>query len=194
MFEKPTPLVSIILVLCVICYIPQFLGFHINALMAVSGWSLAYAPWQLVTAIFAHGSIEHLLMNMVSLWWLGTLLERTQGSLRFALVFFLSGIAGNLVFALVSAGATVGASGSVFGLLGAVALMLRSMRDNPLAKSMFSGLMVMLVLNIVNSFLPGIALEAHLGGLLGGLAVEGLILALGWKPRASAYRNFDDFD
>lgn len=182
MFEKPTPLVSFLIIACVVCYLPQFIGFHVNSFMAVSAWSLAYAPWQFVTAMFAHSSVEHLLMNMVSLWWMGTLLERMQGTIRFGLIYFISGIVGNLAFALLGSGAAVGASGAIFGLLGAMALMLHSMKDNPLAKSMFAGLMVMLALNIVNSFMPGIALEAHLGGLLGGLAVEALILAFGWKP------------
>lgn len=183
MIDKPTPLVTVIIIACAVCYLPQFIGFNVNALMAVSAWSFAYAPWQLVTAMFAHGSVEHLLMNMVSVWWMGSLLERMQGSVRFGLVYFISGIAGNALFALVAGGYAVGASGAVFGLLGAMALMLHSMRQNPLAKSMFTGLMVMLVLNIVNSFMPGIALEAHLGGLVAGIAVEALFLAFGWKPR-----------
>lgn len=186
MFSKPTPVVSALIIACVVCYIPQLIGFNVNALLGVSAWSLVYSPWQLVTAMFAHGSIEHLLMNMVSLWWMGTLLERMQGSVRFALIYFLSGIAGNLVFALLSSGYAVGASGAIFGLLGAVALMLYHLRQNPLAKSMFGGLMAMLALNIVNSFMPGIALEAHLGGLIAGVGVEALILAFGWKPKLAA--------
>lgn len=183
MFEKPTPVVTVLIAACVICYIPQLIGFNVNAVLAVSPYSLAYYPWQLVTAMFAHSSIEHLLMNMVSLWWLGTLLERMQGSIRFALVYLVSGVVGNLAFAFIGNGYAVGASGAIFGLLGAVALMLYSMRENVLARSMFGGLMAMLALNIVNSFVPGIALEAHFGGLVAGAAVEGLFLLLGWKPK-----------
>ena len=182
MFDKPSPLILGIIIACAICYLPEFIGFDVNHLLGVSAYSLAYAPWQLLTAMFAHGSVEHLLMNMVSLWWLGTLLQRMQGTVRFALVYFLGGIAGNLLFALLGSGYAVGASGGIFALLGACALMLYSMRGDLLAKSMFTGLAVMLALNIVNSFVPGIALEAHLGGLVAGLALEALFLALGWKP------------
>jgi membrane associated rhomboid family serine protease len=181
MFEKPTKLTTVLIIACVVLYIPELIGFNINAWMAVSPYSPYYAPWQLVTAMFAHGSLEHLVMNMVSLWWLGTLLERMQGPVRFAIVYFVSGIVGNLVFALFSNGYAVGASGAIFGMLGAVAALLYKHRQSPVAKAMLQGLLVMIAINVVNSFMPGIALEAHFGGLLAGALVEVVILAIGSK-------------
>lgn len=189
MFEKPTKLTTVLIIACVVCYVPQLIGFNINGLLAVSPYTLAFAPWQLVTAMFAHGSLEHLAMNMVSLWWLGTMLEKMQGTFRFALVYFASGIAGNLAFALLGSGYAVGASGAIFGLLGAVAVMLHRHRESPIAKAILQGLLVMLVLNVVNSFMPGIALEAHFGGLLAGAALEAAILAIGGNP--AKHRAFD---
>ena len=181
MFEKPTKLTTALIIACVVLYIPELIGFNLNAWMAVSPYSPYYAPWQLVTAMFAHGSLEHLVMNMVSLWWLGTLLERMQGTVRFAIVYFVSGIVGNLVFALFSDGYAVGASGAIFGMLGAVAVLLYKHRESPVAKAMLQGLLVMIALNVVNSFMPGIALEAHFGGLIAGALVEVVILAIGSK-------------
>ena len=181
MFDKPTKLTLVLIVSCVALYIPELIGFNLNAWLAVSPYSPYYAPWQLVTAMFAHGSLEHLLMNIVSLWWLGTLLERMQGTVRFAIVYFVSGIVGNLVFALFSDGYAVGASGAIFGMLGAVAVLLYKHRQSPVAKAMLQGLLVMIAINVVNSFMPGIALEAHFGGLLAGALVEVIILAIGSK-------------
>ena len=190
MFEKPTKLTTVLIIACVVLYLPQLIGLNINAFMAVSPYSPYYAPWQLVTAMFAHGSLEHLAMNMVSLWWLGTLLERMQGTARFAIVYFASGIFGNLVFALIGGGYAVGASGAIFGLLGAVAVMLYRHKESPLAKAMLQGLLVMIAVNVVNSFMPGIALEAHFGGLAAGAAIEALILAIGSKnPELPAFRQ-----
>ena len=181
MFDKPTKLTLVLIVSCVVLYIPELIGLNLNAWLAVSPYSPYYAPWQLVTAMFAHGSLEHLLMNMVSLWWLGTLLERMQGTVRFAIVYFVSGIMGNLVFALFSDGYAVGASGAIFGMLGAVAVLLYKHRQSPVANAMLQGLLVMIAINVVNSFMPGIALEAHFGGLLAGALVEVVILAIGSK-------------
>ena len=181
MFDKPTKLTLVLIVSCVVLYIPELIGLNLNAWLAVSPYSPYYAPWQLVTAMFAHGSLEHLLMNMVSLWWLGTLLERMQGTVRFAIVYFVSGIMGNLVFALFSDGYAVGASGAIFGMLGAVAVLLYKHRQSPVAKAMLQGLLVMIAINVVNTFMPGIALDAHFGGLLAGALVEVIILAIGSK-------------
>ena len=190
MFEKPTKLTTALIIACVVMYIPELIGLNINAWLAVSPYSPYYAPWQLLTAMFAHGSLEHLAMNMVSLWWLGTLLERMQGTVRFAIVYFVSGIFGNLVFALVGDSFAVGASGAIFGLLGAVAVMLYRHRESPIAKAMLQGLGVMIAINIINSFMPGIALEAHFGGLVAGAAVEAIILAIGSKnPELKAFAN-----
>lgn len=180
--QKPESLTLVLIIVCVVCYIPQMLGVPIfgapmNYWMSVASDSLT-RPWEFVTAIFAHGSLEHLAMNMVSLYWLGSLIEGAHGKAKFAILFFVSGIVGNVVFALLADGSAVGASGAVFGLLGAAAYLLYKRRDNPGARGMFQGLLAMLALNVINSFLPGIAMEAHFGGLVAGVICEAVILAL----------------
>lgn len=180
MFERPMPFVSTLIILCIACYVPELMGFDVNSWMAVSHSSLEQAPWQLVTAMFAHNSIEHLVMNLISLWWLGTFLEYLEGHLRFGLVYFTSGIIGNLAYALLGSGFAVGASGAIFGLLGASLVMFFHFRKNIVGQTFAIVLAIMGAINVVNSFLPGIALEAHFTGLFVGAALEGLLLLTGF--------------
>ena len=181
-FSKPTPVTLALIVICLICYIPELLGLNIlgadiNYWMCVAPDSFA-RPWEFVTAMFAHSSLEHLAMNMVSLYWLGTMIEGVHGKLKFAIIYFVSGIAGNIAFALLADGAAVGASGAIFGLLGAGAYLLYQLRDQPAARGMFQGMLAMLALNVLNSFVPGIAMEAHFGGLVAGVICEAVVIAL----------------
>lgn len=182
---KPAQLTLVLIIICIVCYIPEMLGIQFfgqtpNYWMAVVPDSFA-RPWEFVTAMFAHSSLEHLAMNMVSLYWLGTMLENIHGKVKFAILYFVSGICGNIAFALFANGAAVGASGAIFGMLGAGAYLLYQMRDNPGARGMLQGMVAMLVLNIINSFVPGIAMEAHFGGLVAGVICEAAIVALDHK-------------
>mgnify|MGYP002626160451 CR=1 FL=1 len=182
--SKPAPVTLALIIVCVVLYIPEALGVHIggheiNYWLCVANDSLS-RPWELVTAIFAHWSIEHLAMNMISLYWLGTMIEEAHGHVKFGIVFFVSGILGNLAVVLFADPNTVaaGASGSIFGLLGAAALLFFAFRQDPGIRSQLQGLLIMLAINVVNSFIPGISMEAHFGGLAGGLICEAVILGM----------------
>jgi membrane associated rhomboid family serine protease len=128
--------------------------------------------WRLITATFLHYGPFHLLLNMLALFWFGSLLEQRIGSGRFLLLYLVSGLAG-------SAGAlimdpttpTVGASGAIFGILGA-GLVLERQRDYVFGGSALG----IIVINLVFTFsIPNISIGGHLGGLLGGaLATLGL--------------------
>jgi membrane associated rhomboid family serine protease len=128
--------------------------------------------WRLVTATFLHHGPFHLLLNMLALYWFGSLLEQRIGSGRFLLLYLVSGLAG-------SAGAlvmdptvpTVGASGAIFGILGA-GLVLERQRDYVFGGSALG----IIVINLIFTFsIPNISIGGHLGGLLGGaLATLGL--------------------
>ena len=124
--------------------------------------------WRLVTSGFIHAGITHLAFNMLSLWVLGSMmLEPAIGRLRFALIYFVSLLAGSLG-ALVAQpiGVTVGASGAIFGLLGAAIVVLRSRGIDP----MESGLVFWLGLSLVWTFArPNISSGGHIGGLVGGV-------------------------
>ena len=183
---KQSPLTIILIVLCLGLYIPDLLGMNLSSYMAVGSGSLQTEPWTLITAMFAHGSLMHLVFNMISLWYMGSMLESMQGTPRFALLYFASGIVGNVAFALFANGYAVGASGASFGLMGAFIVLVIAMRKEAAMRSMLSGLAAMVVLNIINSFRPGIALEAHFGGLATGVLLEAVFLFVVGRKAAAA--------
>ncbi|HEY6781424.1 MAG TPA: rhomboid family intramembrane serine protease, partial [Thermoleophilaceae bacterium] len=122
--------------------------------------------WRLLTSGFLHAGFAHLLFNMFSLYILGTLLEPAVGRLRFGLIYFTSLLAGSFGALLLSPnGLTVGASGAIFGLMGAAAVVMRGRGMN----LMESGLGIWIVLNLALTFtISGISIGAHVGGLIGG--------------------------
>jgi membrane associated rhomboid family serine protease len=121
--------------------------------------------WRLFTAMFLHYGPFHLGMNMLALWWFGGAIEQALGRGRYLLLYLVSGLAGSagaLVFSPDSA--TVGASGAIFGILGA-ALVLERQRTYVLGGGAFG----IIAHNLVITFaLPGISIGGHLGGLAGG--------------------------
>jgi membrane associated rhomboid family serine protease len=134
---------------------------------ALQGFAVANGDWyRLVTAMFLHGSLLHLAFNMLALWWLGSIVEQAMGSLRFLLVYFVSGLAGSAGALLLSdpGQITVGASGAIYGILGAL-LILEWLQTGSLA----GPAMTLIVLNLALSLvIPGISIGGHLGGLIGG--------------------------
>ncbi|MBA3263002.1 MAG: rhomboid family intramembrane serine protease [Thermoleophilaceae bacterium] len=122
--------------------------------------------WRVLTAGFLHAGFFHLLFNMFSLWILGSLLEPAIGHLRFALVFFVSLLAGSFGALVVDPNSlTVGASGGIFGLMGAAVVVMRNRGINP----MESGIGLWIGLNLLITFtVSNISIGGHIGGLIGG--------------------------
>jgi membrane associated rhomboid family serine protease len=122
--------------------------------------------WRLITSGFLHSGLIHIGFNMYLLFLLGRLLEPTLGSVRFAAVYFVSLLGGSLGALIVNPHAvTVGASGAVFGLMGAAAIQIYRRGQNPLQ----SDIGMLIILNLVISFvLPGISIGGHIGGLVAG--------------------------
>ena len=153
-------------------------------------WELSRAQladgdlWRLVTSGFAHRGLFHLLANMLALYILGTMLEPALGRRRFALIYFVSLLCGSLGVLLFSADESAGASGAVFGLMGAAVVVARSRGLN----LMESGLGLWLGINLLITFtIPNISIGGHLGGLAGG-ALAGLVLVeLGERSRVPPY-------
>jgi membrane associated rhomboid family serine protease len=151
--------------------------------------------WRLFTSMFLHYGPIHLAMNMLALWFIGSVLEQALGPLRYLAIYVVAGLAG-------AAGAlllgpmrelfnpdprtmTVGASGAIFGILGA-ALVLERQRTYVLGGSAIT----LLVLNLAFTFaVPGISIGGHLGGLAGGALA---ILALSRLGTRSAIYARDD--
>ncbi len=125
-------------------------------------------PWRMLTVALVHSdrSVFHILINMYSLFVLGSLLERLIGRARFLAVYTLSIIAGSVaVLWLAPLTVVVGASGGIFGLLGAFFVIQRKLGGGSIQ------LVVLIVVNLALGFIiPGVSWQAHIGGLLvGGL-------------------------
>jgi membrane associated rhomboid family serine protease len=129
--------------------------------------------WRMLTAAFLHGNFIHLGMNMLMLWWIGGPVEQALGRGRFLALYVTSALAGSAGALLLSPNAfTVGASGAIFGILGA-ALVFERQRLHVLGGSALS----IIVLNLVLTFaVPNISIGGHIGGLVGG-ALCGLALS-----------------
>ncbi len=137
--------------------------------------------WRLVTSGFIHAGFFHLLFNMVALYFLGALLEPVVGRFRFGLIYFVSLLCGSFGALLVEPNSpVVGASGAIFGLLGAAVVVLRSRGIGV----MQSGLGFWLLLNLLFTFTTrGISIGGHLGGLAGGALVALVLYELAPRLR-----------
>lgn len=131
--------------------------------------------YRLFTQMFLHYGLLHVLMNMWALWILGRALEGVLGRVRFLALYLVAGLGGGVAAYLFSPGsATAGASGAIFGLFAALFIVLKRLgRDT-------SSVVPILVINIAISFVPGISLAGHLGGLITGAIVA---TALAYAPR-----------
>jgi membrane associated rhomboid family serine protease len=139
--------------------------------------------WRILTSGFLHQNLLHIGLNMYLLYILGQVLEPAIGSFKFAVIYGVSLLMGSLGALLVTPHSpTVGASGAVFGLMGAVAVEMRA-RQVPVLQSWIGGL---ILINLIFSFtISGISWGGHVGGLIGG-AVTALALQLGERYRAQA--------
>jgi membrane associated rhomboid family serine protease len=153
-------------------------GFLYGPYVADGDW------WRIATSGFLHAGVLHIALNMYFLYFLGTLLEPAIGKVRFGLIYVVSLFGGSLGALLLSPdSATVGASGAVFGLMGAAILAMRARGIDP----MQSGLGVTLLLNLAITFLiPGIAIGGHLGGLTAGFVVGYLMFEVAERRRMPA--------
>jgi membrane associated rhomboid family serine protease len=139
--------------------------------------------WRIITSGFLHENVIHIGFNMYVLWILGQMLEPALGRVKFATIYAVALLTGSFGALLVTPHTfTVGASGAVFGLMGAAAVEMRS-RQIPIMQSGVGGL---ILINLVISFtLPGISWGGHVGGLIGG-ALAALAIRLGDRYRSLA--------
>lgn len=179
------PVVSYALIaVCVVVYLLEILpGSQVAQDLFYPPVLTATEPWRMVTSLFVHSpsSFLHILFNMYSLFVIGPLIEHLVGRGRFLALYLLSGFGGSvavLLFAPTSG--VLGASGAIFGLLGAFFVIQRHLGGNNLQ------LVIVIGLNLVLGFLiPNIAWQAHVGGLV----VGGLVALVYLKTRASRQRT-----
>ncbi len=149
-----------------------------------AGQGVAHGQWwRLVTSGFLHENLLHIGFNMWVLYYLGMMLEPAIGRVKLGVIYAVSLLTGSLGALLVSPHVlTVGASGAIFGVMGAAAVEMRA-RQIPL---MQSGVGTLILLNLVISFtIPGISWGGHIGGLVGG-ALVAFLIQVGERHRAQA--------
>jgi len=140
--------------------------------------------WRLITAAFMHYGPFHLLLNMYGLYFAGTLLERAIGHWRFLLLYLASGLAGSAGALVWSPTAlTLGASGALFGILGALFVLER--RGHLATEGQIAGL---IVINLIFTFAFArlISVGGHVGGLIGGVAAMFILTQVRGRPALSA--------
>jgi membrane associated rhomboid family serine protease len=169
--DRPTltlGLIAVTVFIFVLQYVPALSVYQNFAYMPAL---TPFEPWRMFTSVFLHsqGLIFHILLNMYALWIFGQLMEGLLGKTRFLALYLLSGFAGSVGVLWLAAPTTVvvGASGAIFGLMGAFLVIQRRLGGNA------TQLLILLGINFVIGFIPGfnIAWQAHLGGLLAGAAI-----------------------
>lgn len=164
-------------------------------------WGANFGPatqdgqwWRLFTAMFIHFGVIHLSLNMWALWDVGRLVEQLYGRWRFAVLYLGSGVVGNLVSLVMQGNQAVsgGASGAVFSLYGALLVFLWRERrhvDRGEFRWLFGGAVAFSALMLVMGHLvQGIDNSAHVGGLVAGMLLGGL-LAWPWTPQSPPVRR-----
>lgn len=138
--------------------------------------------WRLLSVMFLHDGLIHLALNMYGLYLLGYLMEQTLGSARFTALYFVSGFLASTTTFVFSDPRTlaVGASGAIFGLLGAWVAYNFRRRGSPIASANLRMALMLIVLNLVIGFsIAGIDNYAHIGGLVAGVVAEFFIEGFG---------------
>jgi len=170
--------VTAVFALCLVFFMFQaFLGLGFTAEGVLYGALLLTEPWRVFTSMFLHGNFEHFFLNMFALFVFGGALERRVGTPMFLLIYLLSGITGSVGFLLFSGPGVpaLGASGAIFGLIGALVVIAPNMRlylfgGIPMPMIAVGALYAFIELLSLGSF-DNIAHSAHLLGLVGGLAI-----------------------
>ncbi|MFP9171140.1 MULTISPECIES: rhomboid family intramembrane serine protease [unclassified Streptococcus] len=179
LFDKKYPVTSSLLLLTTGVFLAMLLlrGFDYESVQTVYdfggvlGAEIQMDPsqsWRLLAAMFVHVGLRHFVLNMVTLYFIGRIAEDLFGSKAFLALYLLSGLMGNL-FVLVFSPEVVaaGASTALAGLFAAI-VSLRFIARSPYIHYLSQRYTSLILINILFSFMPGISLAGHLGGLVGG--------------------------
>lgn len=162
------------------------LGAKVNALIGLGEF------WRLLTAMFLHADFMHLIFNMMALYILGRDIERFFGKGKFLAIYFISGLVGSGASYWLIENVSVGASGAIFGLMGANLFLYKL---NPLVYKRIYGsdLLILIGVNLVLGLIrPNIDMAGHIGGLIGGFATAsavGLSYEKIWMPKRVLYQG-----
>jgi rhomboid protease GluP len=192
-FFRKTPVCFLIILLNTVFLILTIIhgGFSLDNFMdmgALKGQAVKKGEYyRMLTVIFLHGGIIHYALNTYAIAILGQRLERLIGSVRFALLYILAGLASSMAIVLFDPySITVGASGAIFGILGIFIYMVVFKRGMISYSERFY-IIQLLAINLLITFIPGVSMAGHLGGLVGGF-ILGLPLLLFFRPKGGFYQ------
>lgn len=190
-FKKKTPYVTYIIIgINILLFLATYIfGNGSNDVMTLLNFGANYGPsvkagdyYRLITSAFLHAGLFHLIFNCYALYILGIQLESFLGKVRFLLIYLFSAITGSLMSIIFSDSLSIGASGAIFGLFGALLYFGYHYRIY-LGTVIKSQIIPLILLNLAFGFmLNGIDNAAHIGGLVGGLLMT---MALGIKYKSS---------
>lgn len=182
-YLKQYPVTSILIILNLIMFIVlTFSGGSTNSETLLQYGAIFKHPfftpetWRVFSAMFLHIGFAHLLFNMFALYVFAPPLERALGHFRYAVLYLLSGVLGNAAVLWLAGNGTLaaGASGAIYGLYGAY-LFIATVQRKALDEASLKTVYVILGLGLIQSFTPNISWEAHLGGLVTGFVIYGLM-------------------
>ena len=139
--------------------------------------------YRLVTSMFLHGNSIHLFFNMYALYVIGPEIERYYGPFKFLIIYLLSGVIGSLFSAVLITSPSIGASGAIFGLFGALLYFgfnYRATLDGYLKGQIIPLILINLLVGLI---VPGIDIAAHIGGLIGGLLISLMVGIKGFNKK-----------
>ena len=158
-------------------------GAKVNYLIADGEW------WRLITPIFLHIGILHLLMNSIALYYVGPLIERIFGNSRFLFIYLFAGFSGVFASYLLSPSLSAGASGAIFGCFGAL-LYFAWQFPKLFFRVMGWNVIIIIIINLIFGFtIQGIDNAGHIGGLVGGFLATAIVhfpKKKSWKIQLSA--------
>ena len=145
------------------------LGAKVNELIAKGQY------YRFISCMFLHGGIVHLGVNMYSLYAIGPMVERVYGRVKYLAIYFISGICASIFSYIFSTSVSIGASGAIFGLLGAVLVFAIKSKGKTGSAFIKSILSVIFINIFIGATLPNIDNFAHVGGLIGGMLIAFLV-------------------
>lgn len=191
-YDRRYPVTSILLLVTTAVFLSMFIRFggdyQTGAAVFYSGGVVgdiikadSSQLWRLLTAVFVHIGLEHFVLNMITLYYLGRLAEDLFGSKAFLAIYLLSGIMGNVFVAIFTPDAVAaGASTALFGAFGTIGA-LRFIVQSPYIRHLSQSYTSLILVNLIFSFMPGISMAGHIGGL-----VAGVLLAYVFPVRGEA--------
>jgi membrane associated rhomboid family serine protease len=174
-----------LLIYAILALVSQSLDISLNVLIKAGAQQAAYIEatgqyWRIFTAMFLHVSIFHVGVNMLSLFFIGRVVERVYGRWRYLVIYLVSGIVGGLAtFFLQPEAWAVGASGAIFGVFGALGVFYVADRRalGSYGAGAIANWLFWLALNLVVGFSdPNIGIIDHIGGLIAGIMLASLLV------------------